>query len=691
MAKDLLFEIGCEELPARFIEPALQSLAEEAQKLLAESDLSFKAIKTVGTPRRLALLISGLSEKQPDRVEEVMGPPKKVAIGEDGSFTKAALGFARKQGVDPSELKIKSTAKGEYLCVEKYIQGKETRELLPGLLKELVSRIHFPKTMRWGNYDFRFARPIKWLLSLYGEEVIPLEIAGVKSGPYTYGHRFLAPEAVAVGSFEEYLERLRERYVLVDPEERRQVTAQEVRQAAESLGGEAEEDPELLFENANLVEYPFALAGTFPEEYLKLPEALIITAMREHQRYFAVRDQGGKLLPGFIAINNNRPRDPDILRRGHERVLKARLEDARFYYERDLEVPLPQRVKELSGVIYHAQLGTLYEKTERLKSICGFLAEKLFPEKKDLAVRAAELAKADLVTEVVGEFPSLQGEMGRIYALAAGEDEEVALALYEQYLPRGAEDRVAENPVGILLSLADKLDTLSAFFAVGERPTGAADPYGLRRAAYGLLKTVLHHALSLSLREILSFSLFVLERQGHLKSSKEEVLSELLAFLEKRLEGEFLAQGFPLDEVRAVLKVDFDDPYEAYLRLSALHKVRQSPDFAALSVGFKRVMNMVKKLTAKLSFDEDLLKEPAEKALREAFLEIRAETEPLLEARSYEEALRRFTSLKAPIDRFFEDVFVMVEDQALRENRLALLQEIAELFLRVADLSELNP
>ena len=691
MAKDLLFEIGCEELPARFIEPALQSMAEEARKLLAESNLAFGDIRTVGTPRRLTLLVYRLSEKQPDRTEEILGPPKKVALNEDGSFTKAALGFAKRQGVEPSELRIKSTPKGEYLCVEKHLPGKETRELLPELLKTLASRIYFPKTMRWGTHEFRFARPIRWLLSLYGKEVIPLEIAGVKSGPYTYGHRFLSPEAVAVESIEEYFETLRKKYVLVDPEERLRVTAEGVREAAQSLGGIAEEDPELLFENANLVEYPFALAGTFPGEYLKLPEALIITAMREHQRYFAVRDREGKLLPGFIAVNNNRPRDPEVLRKGHERVIKARLEDARFYYERDLRIPLPLRVKELSEVMYHARLGTLYEKTERLKSICGFLAEKLFPEKKGLALRAAELAKADLVTEVVGEFPSLQGEMGRIYALAAGEDEEVALALYEQYLPRGSEDRVAQSRVGILLSLGDKLDTLSAFFVIGERPTGAADPYGLRRSAYGLLKTILYHRLHLSLRELLSFTLFVLKRQESFRFNKAEVLAELLAFLGKRLEGEFLAQGFPLAEVRAVLKVGFDDPYEAYLRLSALHKVRQSSDFEALSVGFKRVLNMVKKLTTRLSLNEEGLKEPAEKALREAFLEVRDRAEPLLEARRYEEALRAFTRLKLPIDRFFDEVFVMVEDRVLRENRLALLQEIADLFLRVADLSELNP
>ncbi len=690
MGKDLLLEVGCEELPARFIEPALRSLAEEAERALSAAGLSFSGIRTLGTPRRLTLFVADLSERQPDRVEEIQGPPKRVAFDEAGNPTPAALGFARKQGVDLSAIQIKETPKGEYLFVEKRIPGRDTRELLPEILTGLLSRIHFPKTMRWGSHDFRFARPIRWLLALYGGEVVPLEVAGVRSDRFTYGHRFLSPGAIEVSGLDDYLEKLRKAFVLADPEERLRRTREEVARAAKEAGGLPEEGPDLLSENANLVEYPFALSGSFPEEYLELPEPLIITAMREHQRYFAVRNPEGRLLPAFVSVNNNRPRDPDVLRRGHERVLRARLEDARFYWQRDLEVRLSERVKELSGVVYHALLGTLAEKTERLKALSGYLSGLLFPEKKPLALRAAELSKADLVTEVVGEFPSLQGVMGRLYALKDGENPEVAEALFEQYLPRGAEDRVAETEVGIILSLAEKIDTLSAFFAVGERPSGASDPYGLRRAAYGLLRTLLHHRLSLSLREVFSFALWMLAEKGLLRVREAEVLSELLSFMERRLEGEFVSQGFPLDEVRAVLRVGSDDPEEVRRRLSALHAVREGPDFAALAVAFKRVMNMVKKLEQRYAVREELLQEPAEKDLWQAFLEVRERVEPLLSAGRYEEALKHFIRLKKPIDRFFDEVFVMVEDREVRENRLGLLQEMAELFLRVADLSELD-
>ncbi|QJA06320.1 glycine--tRNA ligase subunit beta [Thermosulfurimonas marina] len=690
MARDLLFEIGCEELPARFLEPALKSLSEEARGLFSEAALEFAEIRTLGTPRRLTLYVKDLSEKQPDRREEILGPPKRVAFDEKGQPTAAALGFARKQGVGLSEVRVKKTPKGEYLAVEKLLAGRRTTEILPEILRTLLARIHFPKRMRWGNHDFTFARPIRWLLALFGDEVVPLEVAGVKSSRVTYGHRFLAPKALEVRDFNHYLSALREAFVLVDPGERLEATRREVLRAAEEAGGRPEEDPELLSENAHLVEFPFALSGTFPEEYLELPEPLLITAMREHQRYFAVRDGKGRLLPAFVAVNNNRPRNPEILRAGHERVLRARLEDARFYYQRDLEIPLSERVRELSGVVYHAALGTLLEKTERLKALCGYLAERLFPEVKAFAVQAAELAKADLVSEVVGEFPSLQGEMGRIYALSAGKPPEVAEALAEQYLPRGAEERVALSPCGIVLSLADKADHLAAFFGIGERPTGAADPYGLRRAAYGLLKTLLRNELSLSLRELFTFTLWLLKNQGFLKRPQDEVLSEILEFLARRLEGEFLAEGFPLDEVRAVIRVGADDPLEAHRRLAALHAVRQRPEFAALAVAFKRVMNMVRGLAERYSVDEGLFEKKEERVLYQVLQEVKAELAPLLSERRYQEALLLFTRLKDPIDRFFDEVFVMVKDEARRKNRLGLLQSIAEDFLKVADLSELD-
>ncbi len=687
MPKDLLFEIGTEEIPARFIAPALKDLARLAREELKRLGLSFEGLKTLGTPRRLTLYVAELAERQPDREEEVLGPPKKAAFDAQGRPTKAAEGFARKQGVSVEELQVKTTPKGEYVYVQKKIPGQETLRLLPELLSRLVTSLPFPKSMRWGRHKLRFARPIRWLLALYGQQVVPLELAGVQATDKTYGHRFMAPGAITVEGFVDYVRKLRDAYVIVEPEERLARTLDEVTDAALAVKAKILKDEALLEENANLVEFPYATLGQFDEEFLALPRPILITAMREHQRYFAVVDEEGHLLPRFVAVNNTKPEDPSLLIAGHERVLRARLEDAKFYFERDKKIPLAQRVEELKAVGYHAKLGSLYDKVKRLEALTSWLAQRLAPDLLEVATRAAFLSKADLVTEVVQEFPSLQGVMGREYALLSGEPEAVAQAIYEHYLPTYAGGPLPQSVPGALVALADKVDTLCAFFGIGERPSGAADPFGLRRAAYGLINIILAHGFRLSLRALLKEGFALLK--DYITPS-EEVLDEVLTFIGKRLSGEFTHRGFADDLVRAVMAVGFDDVVDTYARLEALKQIRASEDFPALAVGFKRVMNMVKKLPEVLPFDASLLKDEAEKDLWQAYQKAYAESAPLLEKGDYKGALRVFLGLKQPIDRFFDDVFVMVEDEKLRTNRLALLQKLAQLFLRVADLSYLR-
>ncbi len=688
MAKDLLFEIGTEELPARFIGPALKELKRLAQEELKALALEFEGLKTLGTPRRLTLYVAGLAERQPDRVEEILGPPQKAAFDQEGKPTKAAIGFAKKQGVSVADLRIKETPKGPYVYVEKKFPGQKTEDLLPDLLKKLITKLPFPKSMRWGNYKIRFARPIRWLLAIYGQKTVSFEIAGVSSGNLTYGHRFMAPEPIEVTGLVDYVQKLREAFVIVEPEERLARTLDEITDAALLAKGLILEDHELLEENADLVEFPYATLGSFEEKFLALPRPVLITAMREHQRYFALIDKEGRLLPKFVAVNNTRPEDPSALVAGHERVLRARLEDAKFYFERDKKTPLAERVKELAHVGYHARLGSLYDKVKRLEALSSWLAKHLAPEKIDIVRRAAYLSKADLVTELVQEFPSLQGIMGREYALLSGEPEEVAQAIYEHYLPTHAGGELPKSLPGAIVSLADKTDTICAFFGIGERPSGATDPYGLRRAAYGLINIILDRRFVLSLKGLVIEALNLLE--DYLTEEKEKLTSEIITFVGRRLEGELTGRGFADDLVQAVMAVGFDDLVDTYRRLEALKAVRESPDFPALAVGFKRVMNMVKKFSQPFSFNEHLLIEEAEKELWQRYLAVKEDSMPLIEAGRYLEALQKFLQLKQPIDRFFDEVFVMVEDQVVRENRLALLQKIAKLFLLIADLSYLR-
>ena len=503
MDQDLILEIGTEEIPARFLPGALESLRRLAEERLTQARLPFREIKTVGTPRRLALLAFDLEAVQTDQEEIIIGPPRSAAFGEEGQPTKVALGFARAKGVPVEELALLETPKGVYLGLKKKITGRAAVQVLADLLPRLILDLAFPKTMRWGTSTLRFARPIHWIVALYGAEVIPFSLEGLASGRQTYGHRFMAPGPLPLNQAGEYLERLPLGKVVVDPQERRAILTRELESQARQAGGQVLIDPQLLEEVTNLVEFPAPVTGRFDQDFLNLPAEVLVTSMKEHQRYFPLVDEQGKLINRFIAVNNTQVTDEQRVIRGHEKVLRARLSDARFFFKEDTRTPLETKVERLRGVVFHSKLGTSFEKMERVSELAAFLARLLVPGKEAPARRCARLAKADLTTHMVGEFPTLQGVMGREYARLSGEDPEVAQGISEHYLPLSAQDLPPASDTGALVGLADRFDTLAGFFSLNQIPTGSADPYALRRQAQGVILITWAREYSYSLEPVL--------------------------------------------------------------------------------------------------------------------------------------------------------------------------------------------
>jgi len=684
--KELVFEVGTEEMPAGFIPQALKALEERFSRWLEEERIGFEGLRALGTPRRLAL-VALLEEIQRPLETLKVGPPKKVAFDLEGRPTKAAEGFARQYGLSPEDLVVVETEKGEYVAVKLRAEGRPTAELLREFLPRLILEIPLPKAMRWSDKALRFIRPVHWILAVFGGEPLSLELDGIPSGSMTYGHRFMAPGPIEVRDIKGYIEGLRGAFVLVDPEERRGRIREEVERAARSVGGTPLLEEGLLEEVTNMVEWPVAVAGRFDPTFLSLPREVLITAMEHHQRYFPVVDPEGQLLPHFVAVSNTLARDMEVVRRGNERVLKARLEDARFFYQEDLKVPLKDRVERLKGVIFQAKLGTLYDKAERLVGLSARLAEVLCPAKVELVRRAALLCKADLVTEMVGEFPELQGVMGREYALKSGEDPEVAQAIFEHYLPRFSGDRLPETETGAILSLAEKLDNLVGCFSVGLLPTGTSDPFALRRQAMGLIQILMAKGYRLSLKEAIGWAFELLGA----RAERPEARDEVLAFILGRFEGIMASEGYEKGEIAAVLEVQGDDLVDASKRIRALHAFRSTEDFESLAIAFKRVANILKGQSYPDSVEEDLLKEREEEALYRAYLAVKKRVEPLLEKEDYQGALSVLVELRPTVDLFFDKVLVMTEEKALRENRLALLGALWRLFRGIADISKVAP
>jgi glycyl-tRNA synthetase beta chain len=686
--KELLLEIGAEEIPAGFVPQALIGLESIAKKELEGSRIDFKGVKTFGTPRRLVLVIEAVSEKQRDEETKKIGPSKQAAFDAKGNPTKAAIGFAKGQSVPVESLTLVETGKGEYLCAVKKEPGRPTIELLSTFLPKWILSIPFQKSMRWADVPIRFARPIHWIVALFGGEVVPFEVGNIRSGKMTFGHRFMHSGPIPVMDFQSYLQKTREASAIVDPVERKKRIEEEMIREGARVSGRILKDEDLLNEVNFLVEYPVALCGTFDSKFLSLPREILIHSMKEHQRYFPVADDHGKLLPHFVCISNIHPRSREVVVKGNERVLRARLSDAAFFFEDDLKIPLDTRVEQLKKVVFQAKLGTSYEKMMRFKQLALWIVERIDPKLQEAVERASHLCKADLVTGMVGEFPKLQGIVGREYARLSKERPEVSEAIYEHYLPGFAGDRLPSGPVGDIVSMADKMDTIVGCFGVGLVPTGTADPFGLRRQALGIIRILLEKKYSLSLRGLIEAS------EGQLKEKMErpveEVRNDVLDFFRVRYQNFLLDKGYAFDLTDSVLSISFDELVDVQGRIDALKKAREWKDFESIVIAFKRAMNILKGSPPKREINSSLLAEPVEQNLYQSFLKAKEEIGPLLNKRDYSSALLEMTQMKKPIDEFFDGVMVMVEDEKIRDNRLALLDEIGKLFLRIADFSKLT-
>ncbi|HVP59375.1 MAG TPA: glycine--tRNA ligase subunit beta [Myxococcaceae bacterium] len=694
MNDDLLFEIGTEELPAGAVEPAVEQLRTLVLSGLEGAHLGHGAARTLATPRRLTVLVEGVAERSPDATRQALGPSVKAAFAPDGSHTKAATRFAEAQGVTVSALRRVQTPKGEYLAVEVTEAGRPASALLPAVLGAAVHGIDFRKRMRWGDVEQSFARPVQWLLALHGQEVVPVVFADVKSGRMTFGHRFLSPGPHPVAHPRDYpglLERVR---VLADVGTRKERIRREADEAARRAGGRIREDQALLDQVTELVEWPTALLGSFEERHLELPPEVLVQEMTSHQRYFPVLAADGRLLPRFVAISNTPVRDPALSVRGYERVLRSRLSDGRFFFDQDRKVPLAARVPALERVVWQGKLGTYAEKVGRIRLLAAALTRAVGrPELLEVVDRAALLAKADLTTGMVGEFPELQGVMGREYALASGEPPAVAQAIADHYLPRGASDPVPADDPGALVGMADRLDTLAGLFVLGKPPTASADPFGLRRACLGVVHLVLGRGYRLSLGEAVGHALEGVGKKLGLGAAEvADAGAQLLEFFRGRLRA-LWAERARADVVEAVLAAGFDDLLLARARLDAFAQVVGAPDFTELAIAFKRVVNIVEKQGKDVSSepaDPRLFQEGTETALAQAARRASAEVHRALGAGDAPAALAAARALKGPVDAFFDKVLVMTDDRPVRENRVRLLREVAQVFAPLADLSRIQ-
>ena len=669
---DLLFEIGCEELPASFVDAALRALPELAARELAALRLEHGPIRALGTPRRLSVLVGSLARQQPDLEETVTGPPVKAAF-KDGEPTKAASAFAAKLGCSVAELERVQTPKGEYLCGVRREAGRPTAQLLAEALTAIASSIPFRKSMRWGDGDIAFGRPLRWLLALFGTEPITVQLGNLLSGKCSFGHRFLHPSEVAVSEPAGYVAALREARVIVDPTERRELMVARLQEAARAADGVLIEDDFLVGENLSLVEEPQVVVGSFDEVFLSLPDEVILEVARGHQRYFGLRAADGRLLPKYLAVVNT-AENPDKIRLGNDRVMRARLADARFFHEEDLKHRLEDRRQDLAGIVFQNRLGSVLEKVTRIEKLAAWLGRTLgLPaDVVEAATRGAALCKCDLVTWMVGEFPELQGEVGRAYALRQGVPPEVADVIRDHYRPKGASDATASSAAAALVALADRLDTLVGCFALGLSPTGGADPYGLRRACLGVLRTLLDHSLDLELS-----AAFAAAYGGYasveLDLDETALGDKLSAFFRDRLRG-LLTAEMANDAVDAALGAGAERPLDARARAAALLEL---DDATRRSLGevFKRATNIAK--TAPEG-EPQRGPEPAEQALHDAFVPLRDELATFATAGNYTAAFARLASLAPLLRTYFDQVMVMAEEEELRTNRLRLMRTISD-------------
>ncbi|SHG86261.1 glycyl-tRNA synthetase beta chain [Thermosyntropha lipolytica DSM 11003] len=687
MVRDLIFEIGVEEIPAAYMPKALEDFKNNALESLNKARLHYEEVKSLGTPRRLTLYVKGLRERQEDAVIESRGPKKAAAFDQEGRPTRALEGFARSQNINVEDIEVREVNGVEYVFAVKTEKGRETSEVLPSLLYELVKAFSFPKSMRWGGYSFRFARPIRWLLALYGEEKIVFNLENITSSNYTYGHRFLSPGRLEVKNAGDYFKVLENNYVIIDQERRKELIWQQIEKVASELGGRPLKDEDLLDEINYLVEYPTAFAGSFSSSYLEVPKEVLTTTMIENQRYVPVFDREGRLMPVFIGVRNGTGEFIDIVRAGNERVLKARLEDALFFWKEDLKQPLDKMAEKLGHILFHERLGSVMDKVKRITNIALFIGEKYRLSHGEKIRRAAYLCKADLVSNMVYEFPELQGIMGRYYALNHGEDEEVSQAIFEHYLPRFAGDELPGTETGTVLSLAEKIDNLTGFFAMGIKPSGSQDPYALRRQAMGIVNIVLDKGIKMDLYAVLEKAYqevlpFRPER------GKEETREEVLEFILQRMRGIMLEEGISYDVVDAVLACPSGDLVDIMNRAQILKDFRGDALFTPLMTVFNRCYNLSKKWESP-EVDTDVLQDETEKVLYLKYEEVKDEVERAIDKGDYRMALVRIAGLQSYVDDFFNAVMVMVEDEKLKAARLGILKSIVKLCNKIADFSKI--
>lgn len=686
--RDLLIELGTEELPPKALKKLIAAFEGGIKQGLTKAELGFETVSSYAAPRRLAVVVEQLESAQQDRVVERRGPAVTAAFDEEGQPTKALQGFARSCGVDVNELETVETEKGAWLIHKQQNKGAKTADLIGDILQQALQSLPIPKRMRWGDLPGEFVRPVHWLIVLFGDETVELDLLGVASGRETHGHRFHHPQAIRIQSAQTYVPQLEtEGHVLVDMAARKEAIRGQVTELAVKLGGEAVINEDLLDEVTGLVEWPVALSGSFDKRFLELPSEALVSSMEEHQKYFAVRDKAGDLVANFITICNIESTDPAQVVAGNERVILPRLSDAAFFWQTDRKQPLFDRLAKLKTIVFQNKLGTVFDKSTRVAQLAQHISQQIGGD-VDFAERAALLAKCDLLTEMVGEFPDLQGIMGRYYAQLDGEEAEVCDAIDEQYMPRFAGDNLPKTKTGQAVSLAEKLDTLVGLFAIGQPPTGVKDPFALRRASLGILRIIIENELILDLADLVHSALASYQDIATEQDAAEQVLN----YLFERLRGYAAEQGFSNLVFESVLAVRPSSPLDYMNRLNAVAEFEKLEQAESLAAANKRIANILRKNNIDetvAELDQSLFTEEAEKALAEKLVSVENQLQPLVAESDYTAVLAVLADMRETVDSFFDTVMVMAEDEAIRLNRLALLNRIRALFLKVADISQL--
>ncbi|MEG1798571.1 MAG: glycine--tRNA ligase subunit beta [Synergistaceae bacterium] len=683
--RDLLFEIGTEEIPARFMPKTINDAASYTAEELSGSHIEYGNIKVFATPRRITIFVSGLSESQQDSVETAKGPMKSQAFDSDGKPTKAAEGFAKSRGVSVEDLKFQTIGNAEYIIAEKREAGKPTSEVLPAILEKIMKKLSFPKSMYWADSSVRFARPVRWIIALFGKETIPVTFGNVTSGNISRGHRFMGSDAIAINDPSEYEKLMAENYVVLDPEVRKAMILNGIASVEKELNAKVDVDQELLEENVHLNEYPVVFYGSFDKEFLEIPEEVLVLSMAKNQRYFPVKNSAGKLMPNFIGVSNNKAKDMNVVREGNERVLRARLYDAAFFWKEDQLKTLDERAEELRNVTYQEQLGSVYDKVQRIKKLALWMTDLFGCEEiKPQVSRASDLAKADLVTNMVYEFSDVQGVMGREYARKSGEPEEVALALYEQYLPRFAGDELPSGIIGAILGLAERADTITAIYKIGLEPTSSQDPYGLRRAARCINEIIWGLELDIDTDKLIASA-------AELLALDDATMGKISAFLKQRLQVQVREKGFKHEVVALALQTIPSRPLQVFRMCDTLQKSSEEDWFAELITAAVRVKNLLAKAgEVKYEVNESVFVSDSEKDLCSKLQSLTGLAGTAVENNDWEKLASLLAELAPVIAKFFNDVLVMDPDTKIRENRLALLQKCQEFFLKVGDFSLLK-